>query len=232
MRTRLKNWIQGSRRRKRERWVAGHGNASGGERNVIDNYNLAGQASGRPRALTSKAAGGRKLGVRLAVPLSQPPPDSRSRLATRQPRYMSCAAGTDCGERGSAPGRRARVPGSPCRSRSAPQRFSALAADYLRTCCLLRSRARARSSAPAQKLTGANRRGSESPIRSKISQMTNQRSVMPRVCRRELGRCAEQCEAPDNRGRARVELPCWDWPCGQDPGRKPAISRRAEARET
>jgi len=88
--------------------VAGHGNASGGERNVIDNYNLAGQASGRPRALTSKAAGGRKLGVRLAVPLSQPPPDSRSRLATRQPRYMSCAAGTDCGERG----KRARAAGA------------------------------------------------------------------------------------------------------------------------
>jgi hypothetical protein len=35
-----------------------------------------------------------------------------------------------------------------------------------------------------------------------------------------------------NRGCAPGELRCRNWPCGQDPGRKPALSRRAEARET
>ncbi len=35
-----------------------------------------------------------------------------------------------------------------------------------------------------------------------------------------------------NFARAPGELGCRNWPCGQNPGRKPAISRRATARET
>ncbi len=35
-----------------------------------------------------------------------------------------------------------------------------------------------------------------------------------------------------NFARAPSGLGCRDWPCGQNPGRKPAISRRARARET
>jgi hypothetical protein len=38
MLTRLKSWIQGSRRRKRERWAAEHGNLGGQDKQVVDEY--------------------------------------------------------------------------------------------------------------------------------------------------------------------------------------------------
>jgi hypothetical protein len=38
MLTRLKNWVQGSRQRKRERWEADHGHLSEQEKFVADEY--------------------------------------------------------------------------------------------------------------------------------------------------------------------------------------------------
>jgi hypothetical protein len=38
MLTRLKNWIQGSRQRKRERWEAEHGNLRKQDKQVVDEY--------------------------------------------------------------------------------------------------------------------------------------------------------------------------------------------------